>query len=107
MKPEDFNSLTEKLEYLESKGVVFRAGYRGMNEVITAVMPDGTFVDWHWLESNEDGTDQWFKPLQFEEMVDEVLEITDERGFIEEGLDDRLDELRDRYGKEDDDGEGG
>lgn len=79
-----FDSLEEKLEYLEKNDVVFRAGYRGRGEVITAVLPDLTFLDWHWLESNSDGTTQFFKPTEFERMVDEVISTTYEHGFVAE-----------------------
>lgn len=93
---EQFDGLEEKLEFLEEMNVFFRAGYLGKGEVITAVMPDGSFMDWHWLEENDDGDVQRFDPAEFPRMVDEVIEELDS-DWQDEKIRDRAEELGEKY----------
>ena len=67
-------SLHRKLEILEENNVYIIAGYRGSGEVLTFQFPDMTFVDFHWTETNDKGTRQYFKPTEFERMAEEALE---------------------------------
>lgn len=83
MKPEEFDNLEQKLEYLEENDITFRAGYRGLGEVFTAVFKDGMFLDFHWMDGQKT---QYFKPTEFVRVVDEILEFTHENGFMAEEL---------------------
>lgn len=77
-------SLKQKLQLLEDKGVVFRAAYMGYEEVFTAVYPDGTFIDYHWAESNDSKDCQFFTPTQLERVVNETIEYGVKHGWRDE-----------------------
>lgn len=74
VKKGDGVTLEEKLERLEEAGVAFRAAYYGKEEVFTACFPDGMFIDFNWLESNDSGDVQFVQPTELERVVDETLE---------------------------------
>ena len=88
----------EKLERLEDAGVKFRAGYFGGGEVFTACFPDGTFVDFEWLETNDRGDIQFLKPTELKRVIDETLEWIED-GTLEERLK-RMDEVQNRDANE-------
>lgn len=74
-------SLAWKLQYIENKGVEFQAGYWGKEEVFIARLPDMTFIDFHWMDSNEDGTRQYFKPTEIERVVNEIIMQGEKYGY--------------------------
>lgn len=67
-------SLRDKLELLEDDDIIFQAGYLGYGEIFTAQLPDGTFIDYHWMDTGSTEQFQYFKPTEFEKAVDETLE---------------------------------
>lgn len=74
-------SLKKKLEYIEEKGIIFQAGYWGKEEVFIATFPDASFLDFHWMNSNSDGTLQSFRPTEIERIVDEIIELGEQHGY--------------------------
>lgn len=68
------SNIRDKLVELEQEGVYFEAGYQGKDEVLVARMPDGSFIDFSWTESNDDGTTQFILPSDFERIVEETYQ---------------------------------
>lgn len=77
-------SIKKKLRLLENKGVTFRAAYMGYDEVFTAVFPDGTFLDYHWLESTDSQDCQFIAPMQFERILNETIKYGINYGWVED-----------------------
>lgn len=87
-------SLKRKLQILENNGVTFRAAYMGYEEVFTAVYPDGTFMDYHWMESTDSKDCQFFNPTEFERVVDETLKYGIMYGWVDQDIQESIEQIK-------------
>jgi len=87
-------SLERKLQLLENHGVTFRAAYMGYEEVFTAVYPDGTFMDYHWMESTEGKDCQFFKPTEFKRVVNETLRHGIMYGWVCQDVQESIEQIK-------------